>query len=305
MSVLIERFAAKDGLMPGVAEDEIVKCVRALRRRRRLSASVSSSLEPFLASRNIKDVAIDDDLKADGALVPLGEDFGAGFRMVLRRDLPKGRINFTVAHEICHTFFYERVPEIKFASHAVDQEEERLCNCGAEEILMPALDVRGSARNEPVSLDVLQMMATRYRVSTAAMLIRLQRLGLWRAELFLWHKMTNGTFAVKRAWGGRLADWEWMEPEIPRRVLSAPAESVISGSTYWFVGTPKCRRSKALSFQAKRHGNDVLVLVINKFKKSSTLDMPQQCELFLRPAMLKRTGRLVGVPFVKPLSEIE
>ncbi|MGA8086271.1 MAG: ImmA/IrrE family metallo-endopeptidase [Terracidiphilus sp.] len=289
MSLLIERFtAATDGLMPGVAEDEIVKCVKALRRRSGLRAAVSSSLEPFLASRNIRDVAIDDELKADGALVPLGEDFGAGFRMVLRRDLPEGRINFTVAHEICHTFFYERVPEIKFASHTVDQEEERLCNCGAEEILMPAMDVRRCAKSEPVSLDALQVMATRYRVSIAAMLIRLQRLGLWHAELFLWHEMTNGTFAVKRAWGGKLADWEWMEPEIPRRVLSAPADSVISGSTYWLVRTPKCRTSKALSFQAKRHGNDVLVLVINKFKKASTLAMPQQCELFLRPATLRQ-----------------
>ncbi len=292
MSVLIERFAAKDSLKPGVAEDEIVKCVRALRRRSGFRAAVSSSLEPFLATRNIKDVAIDVDLKADGALVPLGEDFGAGFRMILRRDLPESRINFTVAHEICHTFFYERVPEIKFASHAVDQEEERLCNCGAEEILMPALDVRRCAKNEPVSLDVLQMMATRYRVSIAAMLIRLQRLGLWRAELFLWHEMTNGKFAVKRAWGGRLTDWEWMDPEIPRRVLSAPAEAVISGGTFWYAGPPECQRSKALSFQAKRYGKDVLVLVINKFKKSSALVMRKQCELFKRPAARGETDCL-------------
>ena len=229
MSVLIERFAAKDSLKPGVAEDEIVKCVRALRRRSGFRAAVSSSLEPFLATRNIKDVAIDVDLKADGALVPLGEDFGAGFRMILRRDLPESRINFTVAHEICHTFFYERVPEIKFASHAVDQEEERLCNCGAEEILMPALDVRRCAKNEPVSLDVLQMMATRYRVSIAAMLIRLQRLGLWRAELFLWHEMTNGKFAVKRAWGGRLTDWERMDPEIPAGCFPPPPKRSFPG----------------------------------------------------------------------------
>ena len=126
MSFLIERFvAAKDTLKPDVAEHEVVKCVSALRRRVGLRAVAPSNLEPFLASRNITSVAIEDDLKADGALVPLGRDFGAGFRMVLRRDLPEGRINFTVAHEICHTFFYERVPEVKFAAHAVDQEEER------------------------------------------------------------------------------------------------------------------------------------------------------------------------------------
>ena len=293
MSLLIEWFAAaKDGMRPGVAEHEIVKCVRESRRRIGAHAAAHGGLERFLAARNITDVATDDALKADGALVPLGTGFKAGFRMVLRRDLPESRINFTVAHEICHTFFYERVPEIKFASHAVDQEEEHLCNCGAEEILMPALDVRRREKDKPISLDVLLTMAAHYRVSVAAMLIRLRRLGLWRAELFLWHEMTNGTFAVKRAWGARMVEWQWVEPEIPRGVLSASAGSVLSGDTFWFVGTPGCRRTKALSYQATRHGNDVLVLVINKFKKLSTPVMPQQCELFPQPSMRSRTGGL-------------
>ena len=289
MSLLIERFAAaKDSVKPGVAEDEIVKCVRALRRRSGLRAAASSSLEPLLSSRNIKDVAIDDSLKADGALVPLGEDFGAGFRMVLRRDLPEGRINFTVAHEICHTFFYERVPEIKFVSHAVDQEEERLCNCGAEEILMPALDVRRCGKNEPVSMDVPaddgDPLSSEYcgdaHPAAEARSLACAALSLAR--------MTNGRFAVKRAWGERLVDWEWMEPEIPRRALSAPCFSGSLGETFWLTGVPERRMSKALSFQAKRHGKDVLVLVINKFKKSSTLVMHEQCELFTRPAMRRR-----------------
>jgi hypothetical protein len=291
MSLLIERFAAsKENMKPGIAENEVVECVSALRRRIGLRAVAPSNLEPFLASRNITGIATDDDLKADGALVPLGRDFGAGFRIVLRRDLPKGRINFTVAHEICHTFFYERAPEIKFASHAVDQEEERLCNCGAEEILMPALDVRRRAKNKPVSLDVLQMMAAHYRVSTPAMFIRLRKLGLWRAELVVWHEMTNGAFAVRQVWGGRMVDWKWMEPEIPRRALSASAESLISGGTFWFVGPRDCPRTRAVDYQVKRHGKDVLALVLLKQKKSSKPVVAQQCELFLRPAMRKRTG---------------
>ena len=77
--------------------------------------------------------------------------------MVLRRDLPESRINFTVAHEICHTFFYERAPEIKLA-HPVDPEEERLCNCGAEESSHPEFDVRRRAKNKIISLDTLQTL---------------------------------------------------------------------------------------------------------------------------------------------------
>jgi len=286
MSLLTEQFAAAKGdPKPGTAEDEIVKCVRALRRRAGLRAVAPGSLEPFLASRNIVDVAIDDDLRADGALVPLGSDFGAGFRLFLRRDLPEARINFTVAHEICHTFFYERVPEIKYGSQTVDQGEERLCNSGAEEILMPALDVRRCAKDKPVTLDVLLALAARYRVSAPAMLIRLRRLRLWRAELVLWHEMTDGAFAVKRVWGGRFADWQWMESEIPLRALSAPAESVMSGSTFWIAGTPEYRTSRAVSYQVKRHGNDVLALVILRQRKSSRPVVPDQCELFPRPAL--------------------
>jgi hypothetical protein len=293
MSFLIERFvAAKDTLKPDVAEHEVVKCVSALRRRVGLRAVAPSNLEPFLASRNITSVAIEDDLKADGALVPLGRDFGAGFRMVLRRDLPEGRINFTVAHEICHTFFYERVPEVKFAAHAVDQEEERLCNYGAEEILMPALDLRRCAKNKSESLGILQTMAAHYRVSIPAMLIRLRRLGLWRAELVLWHEMTNGTFAVKQVWGGRKVDWQWMEADLPRMALSAPAGSVMSGSAFWWVGPRECPRTRAVNCQVKRHGKDVLALVLLKQKKSSRPVVPQQCELSLGPAMRRRTGGL-------------
>ena len=271
MSLLIERFvASQDGSRPAVAEHEIVKCIGALRRRVGLRAEATSSLEPFLARRNITDVAIDDELKADGALVPLGVDFRAGFRMVLRRNLPEGRINFTVAHEICHTFFYERVPEIKFAPHMVDQEEERLCNCGAEEILMPALDVRRCAKSSSVSLDALQMMAARYRVSMPAMLIRHRKLGLWRATLVLWHRMTNDQFAIKRVWGGRgkSLDWRWMDDEIPRRALSAPAEFILSGGTFWLAETPEGRRSLAVTYQLKRHGNGVLAFLLHNDKRS-------------------------------------
>jgi Zn-dependent peptidase ImmA (M78 family) len=225
MSLLVERFGGGNGgSKPCVAEDEIVQCVKTLRRRLALRAVAPCRLEPFLVSRNIRSVTTDDSLKADGALVPMGANFAAGFRVVLRRDLPESRINFTVAHEICHTFFYERVPEIKFSNHPVDPEEERLCNRGAEELLMPALDVKRHSKGQPVSLEALQVLAAHYRVSAPAMLIRLRTLSLWKAELVLWHEMKNGSFAVRRIWGGRMADWQWLDDGIPRAALSGSSE---------------------------------------------------------------------------------
>jgi hypothetical protein len=225
-------------------------------------------LEPFLAARNIKDVTTDDTLKADGALAPLGADFRAGFRMILRRDLPESRINFTVAHEICHTFFYERVPEIKFAAHPADPEEERLCNSGAEELRMPALDVKRRAKDKPMSLAALQALAADYRVSAPAMLIRLRNLGLWKAELVLWHEMTNGTFAVKRLWGGRMADWRWLDDRIPRAALSASPEKILLGHTFWVVETPRGQGFRPVVYHVARHRGDVLALVLKGHKRS-------------------------------------
>jgi Zn-dependent peptidase ImmA (M78 family) len=285
MSLLVERFAAaaRSG-EPRSPQDEIVQCVKALRRRLGVRAVAPVRLEPFLAARNIVDVATDDALKADGALAPLGADFGAGFRMILRRDLPEGRINFTVAHEICHTFFYERVPEIKFAAHPADPEEERLCNGGAEELLMPALDVKRRAKDRPVSLAALQALAADYCVSAPAMLIRLRNLGLWKAELVLWHEMTNGTFAVKRQWGGRMADWRWLEEAIPRAALSAPREKILSGHTFWVVDTPRGQKFRPVVYHAARHRDGVLALVLKKQNKEPRNAGSGQAEFFSRSA---------------------
>ena len=68
--------------------------------------------------------------------------------------------------------------------------------------------------------------------------IRLRKLRLWKAELVLWHEMTNGSFAVKRVWGGRMTDWRWLDAGIPRAALSATSDKVLTGHSYWMVRTP-------------------------------------------------------------------
>jgi len=293
MSLLIERFAMHgDALEPAIPEREIVQCVKSLRRKLGLRAVAPGRLEPFLTSRNIRDVATADDLKADGALVPLGAHYSDGFRMILRRNLPEGRINFTVAHEICHTFFYERAPEIKFLAHPVDPQEERLCNCGAEELLMPAFDVKRRAKNKPKSLEVLEEMAAYYRVSAAAMLIRFRTVGLWNAELVLWHEMTNGSFAVKRQWGGKKFDWQWLDSGIPRAALGAASNKVSWEHSYWIVQSPQGQRFRPVWYQIKRHGNEVLALVLHKHKEARTqAERSAQSVFFPRKSPVKSTAR--------------
>lgn len=284
MSLLMERFRAVRNGASCSAEEEIAGCVTELRRRLRVPAVGPVRLEPFLAARNICEVTTDNTLRADGALVPRGADFSAGFRMILRRDLPETRINFTVAHEICHTFFYERVPEIKFAGHAPDQEEERLCNEGAEELLMPARDVRRRARDKSESLAALLALALHYRVSAAAMLIRLRNLRLWNAELVLWHEMTNGSFAVKRLWGGTKGAWRWLDPRIPKAALDAPPEKILSGHGFWVLDAPGGERFRPVVYQVARHRGEVLALVLkrNSRKPPVATTGSVQAEIFPR-----------------------
>src|SRR5580658_2425708 len=72
MSLLVQRFLAKGGPKCGAVDDEIVLCVKVMRRRLGLRSVSQPRLEPFLSARNIRDVTTDETLKADGALVPMG-----------------------------------------------------------------------------------------------------------------------------------------------------------------------------------------------------------------------------------------
>ena len=76
--------------------------------------------------------------------------------MLVNKKHPQTRVRFTIAHEICHTFFYEIVPELKFVSHPTDPAEERLCNAGAAALLMPNYDVVRATRKVTPSIVALE-----------------------------------------------------------------------------------------------------------------------------------------------------
>jgi len=158
---------------------------------------------------------------------------------------------------------------------------------------MPGLDVKRRAKEKSVSLAALQALAADYRVSAPAMLIRLRNLGLWKAELVLWHGMTNGTFAVKRQWGGRMADWRWLEDAIPRAALSASPGKILSGHTFWVVDTPRGQRFKPVVYHVARHRGDLLALVLKGHKKKpAQASCSGQSELF--PRALKHGRRVAA-----------
>lgn len=119
-----------------------------------------------------------------------------GFTIELRDDRAFERKNFTCAHEIAHTFFYDAVPAIKQLRLKVaggpDPEEEFLCNVGASEMLMPEVSIRTIASDFKPSPSSLQEIARLYQTSLSATVIRILALGIWSARFILW-KLDDGT----------------------------------------------------------------------------------------------------------------
>lgn len=260
-SDLVRAFVARS--LPG-AQDP-AEAVRFHVNKMRAGASLvgaKPSLEPVLRLRNITGPEFDGTLTCDGCLIPNGKTYALGFRVLLRDGVSAARTRFTLAHEICHSLFYELVPEIKFSEHNTDREEERLCNIGAAELLMPADTVQGDADGRAVSLSTLTSLAAQYGVSLDAMLMRLRELRLWSCELSIWHRLTNQQFALDRKLGGiSNAAWQWLDSSLLDQVWSAPKGQSQSGRAAVGFADAEGRDYAALVYyEAQRRGDAVLAL---------------------------------------------
>jgi hypothetical protein len=125
------------------------------------------------------------EMQIDGRLLP-HED---GFSVELKKS-QRGRENFTLAHEIAHTFFFELVPTVKYRKlyslSPVDNEEESLCNMAAAELLMPFNSIATVARDYSPTLESLKSIAQIYETSLAATVLRLTITKLWNIKFILW-----------------------------------------------------------------------------------------------------------------------
>lgn len=214
-SQLIQLFMARAGLGAAATPEETMKVlIERLRRKCRGASSSMQRMQFFLKSRKIGMVETIQDLHSDGVLEPIGDTYSAGFKILLKKQTSTARLRFTVAHEICHTFFYELAPELKFIPHEADSKEERLCNLGAAELLMPTASIQRAARPMAVCLESLHQLADEYSVSLTAMFLRLRSLRLWNCMFSEWHRMTNATFALEHFYGGKSQPWEWDDKSI-------------------------------------------------------------------------------------------
>jgi hypothetical protein len=259
ISPLVRLFVERSRFDPTTKPDEVmaglIERVRRERRRRKLR----NQIQLFLDERRINRIELLSDLSCDGLIEPTGHVFVDGFRMLLKRSSAEPRMRFTIAHEICHTFFYELVPEIKFVPHDPDEQEERLCNFGAAALLIPPHSLKRRAAKLPVSLESLQCLAEDYTVSLPTMALRLRALDIWRCQFSRWRRMLNGTFVLDRLYGGKQADWKWADESI----LATAWDSTEPHRGHSFVSYEDdhgVRRYKPVSYQVRKSLDGVTAL---------------------------------------------
>jgi hypothetical protein len=258
LSHLIERFVQRCGL-GDLSPEQAIRTLAG-----RLAAEAAGNLDALLPIRNIdRDVALAEDLPCDGLIEPKGGTYKDGFKMRLRRGQAERRLRFTKAHEICHTFFYELAPELKFRPHRNDPVEEQLCNIGAAELLMPLVSVTTEACSMPVSIESLMVLARRFDVSASAMLVRLRQARLWHCELAYWHRMLDGSFVLDRKTGGRKANWQ-IDSSILQTVWDNHAGKMQSGITFIYFEQGGLSAAERVYYQAKRHGPSVVTLLCKR-----------------------------------------
>jgi Zn-dependent peptidase ImmA (M78 family) len=141
--------------------------------------------------RRVKEIILKN-IEVEGRLLPCFD----GFIIELRKDRSHERKNFTCAHELGHTFFYESVPTIKYRANSTsqlhrDEEEERLCNIAAAELLMPSSEFSKIVKDYVASPKSLQDISNLFEVSLVATVVNLLKHKLWNATFILWKQNNN------------------------------------------------------------------------------------------------------------------
>lgn len=113
--------------------------------------------------------------KRDAVLVPIpGRKLG---HIVYNPARPPGRVAFSIAHEIAHTFFPNSISGARFRTMCSSEsregnELERLCDLGASELLMPLEEFR-SVREGSMGLHLAEQLSATFGSSFESTVFRM------------------------------------------------------------------------------------------------------------------------------------
>lgn len=134
----------------------------------------------------------------DARTVPVGSG-RRGLRIEFNPNRPRGRMRYSIAHEIAHTFFPDCADRVRHRSqHAAgagdEWQLETLCNIAAAEILMPIAPIQDDVGDDVGVEDVLQL-SKKYDASVEAILIRVCHLSQSPMAVFVASKHAQGSRA--------------------------------------------------------------------------------------------------------------
>lgn len=157
----------------------------------------------------------------DARMVP----FKSALKLEYNPVRPRGRLRFSIAHEIAHSFFPDCANEVRNrgATHgsAVDDWElEVLCNIGAAELLMPLGSFTNLTGQTP-SIDNVLRLRKEFDVSVEACLIRTVKLSRKPVAAFCASEHSSGKYKLDYV----IAAPGWRPPVGVGTVL--PKESVV------------------------------------------------------------------------------
>lgn len=187
------------------------------------------------------------------------------FTVLLNESASEERKRFTLAHEIAHTFFYSDL-ELHRERHSgcaiFDPEEERLCDIGAAELLMPRRYFKADLErlrdeNGSVTPQAVLELASLYRVSIQAACVSVARI-VSDLTCIYWSK----TPSINSDWATPSKFRNLMvcptgHSSVERAFLAHHFETIIGNDTFYWNCTSLRRETVSL-----RLGVDTVLSVI-------------------------------------------
>jgi hypothetical protein len=146
---------------------------------------------------------------------------------------PRGRVRFSVAHELAHTFFPDYQDVIRYrgrpaADSADDWQLELLCNVAAAELLMPVGSFT-ALEDEPLRIERLMELRKEFDVSTEALLLRVAKLTEQASGVFAASRVDGNAFDSPFRIDYVAASRNWIPPV--DRGMRVPGDSVLGECT--------------------------------------------------------------------------
>ena len=150
---------------------------------------------------------------------------------------PRSRVNFSIAHEIAHTFFTDCANEIRNRSRDKWERHswqlELLCNVGAAEMMMPVGSFLLNS-DSVVTIEELMQLRREYQVSAEAILIRLVKLASSRVACFSATRIAKARSLMEYRIDYRIGSSHWLDwarRQAPRRLKSKVLDQCVAIGT--------------------------------------------------------------------------